>query len=191
MSDVASHHLIYGHLADFITGEPLVDTDDERYRQRLARLLVEERGFAKTEIEPRLVIETLFAGNFVSSKIDFVVRIEGKRLLLLRYGPGSLVTRERPALAAARVIDPTQVIPFTVVSNGEDAELLDSRSGKVLDQGLAAIPNRATLTAQLPRLDFSPLAAERREPELRILNAFDVEVCCAGAPCALPNAQEG
>ncbi|MFH7320510.1 type I restriction enzyme HsdR N-terminal domain-containing protein [Desulfurivibrio sp. D14AmB] len=191
MSDVASHHLIYGHLRDFLTGESLVDTDDERYRQRLARLLVEERGFAKSEIEPRLIIETLFAGNFVSSKIDFVIRIAGKRLLLLRYGPGSLVTRERPALAAARVLDPTQVIPLAVVSNGEDAELLESRSGRVLGQGLKAIPDRATLTAQLPGLDFSPLAEKRREPELRILNAFDIEICCAGAPCALPGAKEG
>jgi hypothetical protein len=26
---------------------------------------------------------------------------------------------------------------------------------------------------------------------LRILNAFDVESCCAGTPCALPGAKEG
>ncbi|HET97632.1 MAG TPA: hypothetical protein ENN98_02835 [Desulfurivibrio alkaliphilus] len=191
MSDVTSHHLTYGYLCDFITGESLADTDDERYRQRLARLLVEEKGFAKSEIEPRLVIETLFAGNFVSSKIDFVIKIGGQRLLLLRYGPGSLVTRQRPALAAARVLDPNQVIPLAVVSNGEDAELLESRSGRVLGQGLQAIPDRAALTAQLPHLDFSPLAEKRREPELRILNAFDIEICCAGAHCALPGAKEG
>ena len=191
MSDSASHHLIYGQLLDYLTGESLVDSDDERYRQGLARLLVEEKGFAKDEIEPRLVINTLFAGNFVSSRIDFVVKIGGQRLLLLRYGPGSLVTRQRPALAAARVLDPGQLIPFAVVSNGEDAELLESRSGKVLGQGLAAIPDRRSLLAQLSRLDFTPPASGRREPELRILNAFDVEVCCAGAPSPLPNAPEG
>lgn len=191
MADIDSHHLIYGHLVDFLTGEALVDTDDERYRQRLARLLVEEKGFAKNEIEPRRLIETLFAGRFVSSKIDFVVKIAGKRLLLLRYGPGSLVTRERPALAAARVLDPKQVIPLAVVSNGEDAEVLDTRSGKVISQGLAAIPHRRALVVELGRLDFTPLAEGRREPELRILNAFDVEVCCAGSPCALPSAPEG
>lgn len=191
MGDTHTHHMIYGHLTDFLTGETLADTDDERYRQQLARLLVEDKGFAKEEIEPRLVIETLFAGNFVTSRVDLVIRIAGRRRLVLRYGPGSLVTRQRPALAAARVLDPHQVIPLTAVSNGRDAELLDSRSGKVLGQGLAAIPDREQLLALTAESDFSPWPPERREPELRILNAYDVEVCCAGAPCALPNAPEG
>lgn len=191
MGELPSHHLIYGHLTDFLTGEALVDTDDERYRQGLVRLLVEDKGFAREEIEPRLVIETLFAGQFVTSRIDFVLRLAGRRLVLVRYAPGSLVTRERPALAAARVLDPEQVIPLTVVTNGEDAELLDSWSGKVLNQGLAAIPGRDALLAMVPELSEKNLPPGRREPELRILNAFDVEICCAGGPCALPGAKEG
>ncbi|HEX9715439.1 MAG TPA: type I restriction enzyme HsdR N-terminal domain-containing protein [Desulfurivibrionaceae bacterium] len=191
MADIPSHHMIYGSLADYITGEPLVDTDDERYRQKLARLLVEERGFAKNELTMRRRIETLFAHQFVASKIDIVVSIGDQRVLVLRYGPGSLVTRERPAIAAARVLEENQIIPLVVVTNGEDAELLDSRTGKVLETGLGAIPTREAVVALLPGLDFTPVASERREPELRILNAFDVETCCAGGPCALPGAKEG
>ncbi|MGV1100529.1 type I restriction enzyme HsdR N-terminal domain-containing protein [Thiovibrio sp. JS02] len=191
MADIPSHHMIYGSLADFVTGEPVVDTDDERYRQKLARLLVLEKGFAKSDLVMRRTIETLFAGQFVVSKIDIVVSLAGKKVMVVRYGPGSLVTRERPAIAAARVLEESQLIPLAVVSNGEDAELLDARSGKVLAQGLAAIPGKETLTAMLPGLDFTPVPTARREPELRILNAFDIEVCCAGGPCALPNAKEG
>jgi hypothetical protein len=191
MADIPSHHMIYGSLADYVTGEPLVDTDDERYRQKLARLLVEERGFAKNELTMRRRIETLFAHQFVASKIDIVVSIGDQRVLVLRYGPGSLVTRERPAIAAARVLEENQIIPLVVVTNGEDAELLDSRTGKVLETGLGAIPTREAVVALLPGLDFTPVASERREPELRILNAFDVETCCAGGPCALPGAKEG
>jgi hypothetical protein len=183
--------MIYGNLDDFITGETLVDTDDERYRQKLARLLVEERGFAKGEVEMRRRIETLFAHQFVASKIDIVVRLEGRRVMVVRYGPGSLVTRERPAIAAARVLEESQLIPLAVVSNGEDGELLDTRTGKVLGTGLGAIPTREALVTMLPSLDFTPVPPERREPELRILNAFDIEVCCAGGPCALPGAKEG
>lgn len=93
MADIPSHHMIYGSLVDFVTGEPLVDTDDERYRQKLARLLVEEKGFAKSELTMRRRIETLFAKQFVASKIDIVVSIADQRVLVLRYGPGSLVTR--------------------------------------------------------------------------------------------------
>lgn len=191
MADIPSHHMIYGTLTDCVTGEQVVDTDDERYRQKLARLLITEKGFAREDLEMRRTIETLFARQFVVSKIDMVVRFAGKRVMVLRYGPGSLVTRERPAIAAARVLDTTGLIPLTVVSNGEDAELLDTRSGKVLGQGLAAIPDKKGLAALLASLDFTPLAPEKREPELRILNAFDIEACCAGLPCVLPNAQEG
>ncbi|MFA7384055.1 MAG: type I restriction enzyme HsdR N-terminal domain-containing protein [Desulfurivibrionaceae bacterium] len=191
MADIPSHHMIYGSLVDFVTGEPLLDTDDERYRQKLARLLVEERGFAKSELTMRRRIETLFAGQFVVSKIDIVVSLAGRQVLVVRYGPGSLVTRERPAIAAARVLEESQLIPLAVVTNGENGELLDARTGKVLGTGLAAIPTREAVLSMLPGLDFCPVVPERREPELRILNAFDVETCCAGGPCALPEAKEG
>jgi hypothetical protein len=192
MADIPSHHFIYGTLRDFLTGEALVDTDDERYRQKLARMLVEERGYGKEELEPRQKIETLFNKNFVVSKIEMVIRVNDRRLLVIRYGPGSLVTRERPALAAARVLDPEYVIPFTVVTNGEDAEFLDTWSGKVLATGLSAIPNRDRALVLLQEVRFEPLGAgPQREMELRILNAYDQEVCCAGGPCALPQAPEG
>lgn len=192
MSDIPTHHRILGTLNDFVTGEELVDTDDERYRQKLARYLVEEKGYAKEELEPRRKIETLFAGCFVVSKIELVVRLAGRPLLLLRYGPGSLVTRERPTLAAARVLEPEMLIPVAVVSNGEDAEVLDTVTGKVIATGLAAIPGRAQLVEMAARTPPQPgPSGDRLEKELRILNAFDVEGCCVGDACALPHAPEG
>ncbi len=192
MADIPSHHFIYGTLRDYVTDEVLVDTDDERYRQKLSRLLVEERGFDKQELAPRLTIETLFAKSFVVSKVDLVVRVGERRFMLLRYGPGSLVSRERPALAAARVLDPDYVIPFTVVTNGEDAELLDTWSGKVIAVGLAAIPTREQATNLIASARLAPLPeGPQREMELRILNAYDQEVCCVGGPCVLPHAPEG
>ena len=192
MAEIPSHHMIYGETTDFVTGEMITDTDDERYRQQLARLLVEEKGFRKQDLEVRLKIDTLFAGQFVVSKIDLIARLDGRRLMVLRYAPGSLVTRERPALAAARVLDREQVIPLTVVTNGRDAEILDTATGKVTATGLAAIPNRGQLDELAARKDILPgLDEGRREKELRILNAFDVEICCAGGPCVLPGATEG
>jgi len=192
MTDIPSHHLIHGTLADYLTGELLIDTDDERIRQGISRMLVEEKDYLKDDLEPRLKIETLFSGQFVVSRIELVVRLNGRRLLLLRYGPGSLVTRERPAIAAARVLDPEYQIPLAVVTNGLDAELLDTVTGKVLGQGLNAIPDRAAAIELLAIANFPAFAdPKKQERELRILNAFDVEICCAGGPCALPGAPEG
>lgn len=173
------HHLIYGTLTDYLTGDELTDTDDERIRQDLSKMMVEEKGYSRDQLEARLKIETLFSKCFVASTIELTVSVEGKRSLIVRYGPGSLVSRERAAIAAARVLTPDHQIPLAVVTNGRDAELLDTRTGKILGYGLQSIPDRKTLESTLKNMSYlEPLSGERRERELRILNAFDVERCC-------------
>jgi hypothetical protein len=173
------HHLIYGTLRDYLTGEELTDTDDERIRQDLSRLMVEEKGYEREMLTPRLKIETLFSKCFVTSTIELTVSLQQRKFMIIRYGPGSLVSRERAAIAAARVINPDYCIPLAVVTNGRDAELLDTRTGKILGYGLDSIPDRNSAEKMLEQLEFPPpLEAIRRERELRILNAFDVERCC-------------
>lgn len=173
------HHLIYGNLRDYLTEEELIDTDDERIRQELSRLMVEEKGYSRENLKPRIKIETLFSKYFVISTIELTVSLQHKQFMIIRYGPGSLVSRERAAIAAARIINPDYLIPLAVVTNGRDAELLDTTTGKILDYGVHSIPDRDTAEKMLDHLVFlPPLEAARRERELRILNAFDVERCC-------------
>jgi hypothetical protein len=192
MADIPSHHYIYGTCTDFITGEIIVDTDDERCRQDLARFLVEEKGYAKSDLEPRLGIETLYNGQFVASTIDITVRVAGKRFMILRFAPGSIVTRERSAIAAARVLEPAYRIPLAVVTNSREAEVLDTSTGKVIRQGLDMLPDKKEAEGLVNSLRFEPFDDEtKKDRERRILNAYDVEVCCAGGPCALPGAPEG
>ena len=192
MADIPTHHIIYGTLKDFITGETIVDTDDERYRQKLARFLVEVKGYAKNELTMRQTIETMFNKQFVTSKIDIGISLENRCFMILRYAPGSLVTRERSAIAAARMLKGSYQIPLAVVTNGEDAALLDTYNGKILAQGLEAIPSRDKAEKLLDTLEFRPFSDEkRRERELRIMNAFDIEICCLGNPCTLPDVPEG
>ena len=192
MVDIPSHHYIYGTCVDYLTGETIVDTDDERCRQELAKLLVEKKGYAKSDLEPRLCIETLYNGQYVASTIDITVREDEKRFMILRFAPGSIVTRERAAIAAARVLEPLYQIPLAVVTNCKDAVVLDTYTGKVIRQGLDSIPDKNEAKALVRSLCFDPFDDdEKRDRERRILNAYDVEVCCVGGPCALPGAPEG
>ncbi|MFW2369094.1 MAG: type I restriction enzyme HsdR N-terminal domain-containing protein [Desulforhopalus sp.] len=173
------HHLIYGTLQDYLTGEELTDTDDERIRQDLSRLMVEEKNYPRQSLQPRLKIETLFSRCFVTSTIELTVTSGSRQFMILRYGPGSLVSRERAAIAAARVINPDYRIPLAVVTNGRDAELLDTTTGKILGYGLDSIPDFNSALKLVEELEFlPPLEDDKRERELRILNAFDVERCC-------------
>ena len=192
MVDIPSHHYIYGTCVDYITGDTIVDTDDERCRQELAKLLVEKKGYAKSDLEPRLCIETLYNGQYVASTIDITTKEDEKRFMILRFAPGSIVTRERAAIAAARVLEPSYQIPLAVVTNCKDAEVLDTYTGKVIRQGLDSIPDKNEAKALVRSLRFDPFDDdEKRDRERRILNAYDIEVCCVGGPCALPGAPEG
>jgi hypothetical protein len=92
--------------------------------------------------------------------------------MIVRYGPGSLVTRERPALASARVLEPYQV-PVTVVTNGEDAEVIDTATGEVMAAGIPSIPSRDALIKRLGNAEFPVVSPARREAEKRILSAYD------------------
>ena len=185
MIDTSGHHLVYGVLQDCLTGAVLPDTDDERIRQGLARLLVERLGYGKEELEPRLTISSCFNAIRVQTLIELTVRIDGRRLFILRYGPGSLVTREKAAVAAARILDPEYRIPLAIVTNGRDAELIETARGKVLAGGMACIPDRQRAGILRHEYAFEPFTDPgRRDKALRILNLFDREVCCAGTSCA-------
>lgn len=166
------HKRILGKTTDFITGREITDTDDERYRQKLARFLVEVKGYEKSDVTPKRRIEMEIEGKKVLSMIDFVVSIGGKPLMVIKYGPGSLVTRERPALAAARILEDFQV-PVTVVTNGEDAEVLDTVSGKVLSTGIEAITSKDNALEILRKITPQGMSAKQVEAEKRILSAYD------------------
>ena len=166
------HKRILGKTTDFISGREITDTDDERYRQKIARFLVEVKGYEINDIEPRLRIEMMIEGKKVISLIDFVVSLRGQRCMVIKYGPGSLVTRERPALAAARILADYQ-IPLTVVTNGEDAEILDTASGDVISTGIDAIPDKASALEKLGKSSFRGLSSKQIEAEKRIISAYD------------------
>ena len=173
------HHLILGELSDYLTGETLEDTHDERYRQKLARFLVEQKGYFKPDITARHPFVSQAGDNKAMTRIDFLIILGGKIGMLLKYGPGSLVTRRRPALAASRLLADYQV-PVVVVTNGEDAEVLEGASGRITGTGLQAIPNRNELEQMINTCPLDPITSERAEMESRIFYAYEVDGCC---PC--------
>ena len=170
---MCAHELVLGETRDFITGETLVDTIDERARQKIARYLVEEKGFSKNQISVRQEIVLEVDGQTGIFKVDFVITVEGKVCMIIIFGPGSLVSRERPALAAARLCEKYEV-PLTIVTNGQTAEVLETGTGTVIAEGLERIPSKAETVDKLETLSFEPLPEERLAKERRILYAFEV-----------------
>ncbi len=75
-----------GKIFDYITGEPLKDTDKEQVRQRIARAIIHEYGIAAEDMEP-----------------DFKVKVQGKtrKLDIAIFSPGMPHTAEHLYRAVA------------------------------------------------------------------------------------------
>lgn len=179
MKETQSHHLILGKLVDFISGATIQDTHDERYRQKLARLLVNNKGYLKKEIKPRCELIVKAENKKAIVKIDFKVTLSGRICMIIKYGPGSLVTRHRPALAASRLAAPYQV-PVVVVTNGEEADIIEGATGKVISSGLESILGRSELIDRVADTRFNPISAKQAEMESKIIYAFEIDDSC---PC--------
>ena len=168
-----------GELVDFITGQTLPDTHDERYRQKIARLLVTRKGYPKSTIIPQHQLQVNVDGKSVCVPVAFLIKQGASTGMIIHYGPGSLVTRHRSALAMGRLVSPCGV-PLVVVTNGEQADILDGRSGRLRGHGLEAIPSFEQLTALVREYPSNPMTNRRMEMEARIVMAFEVNDRC---PC--------
>ncbi|MGD9017079.1 MAG: type I restriction enzyme HsdR N-terminal domain-containing protein [Desulfobacterales bacterium] len=176
---MSGHHLILGELEDFLTGEVVQDTHDERYRQKIARLLVVSRAYPRSKIISRYPLMVAVGGRRAIVPVDFLVGPAAEPMMIVKYGPGSLTTRHRSALAAAVLIGKRRV-PICVVTNGEDAEVLDSHTGTVLASGLEDIPTWSALKRMAAGAISELVSDRRREMAARILYAFEVDGKC---PC--------
>jgi len=174
-----THHLVLGKLKDFLTGYIVADTLDERYRQKIAKNLVIDGKFEKTDIESNVTLEVIAGVKRAVIKIDFLVNFQGKTIALIKFAPGSLVTRRLSTLALSRIIKSYQ-IPIVVVTNGEDAEILEGDSGKVISTGFENLPDREKTEKNIASFSFKPIHKVLFEKASRIAYACEIDGAC---PC--------
>lgn len=183
---MGKQHLILGTLTDYVTGQTLVDTHDERARQTIARVLLDDKGYDRADIITGTNLSLTVDDDSGTVRVDFLVEIGGRAAMVVLYGPGAIVSRQRPTLAVARLLKP-YVIPYAVISNGREAHIMDSSSGKVIAEGLPAIFSKAELAEKTASLAPATLTPERIDKEKRILFCMEVlsERECATYRCNL------
>jgi hypothetical protein len=141
----------YTVITDFVTGKEIPNVGAEENRQVVEHFLVEQKGYLKSEIEIDGEIEMNVAGETYTSQIDLIVSANdgATRLMAIKCAAGSLGSREREILAAARLFDENYQIPFSVVADGKTAIVLDTVSGKKVGEGMDAIPSKAEAREKL------------------------------------------
>ena len=164
----------YSMITDFVTGKEIPNVGAEENRQMVEKFLVNEKGFSKEEIEVNVDIEMTVDGEPYRSQIDLVVSVDGgaTRFMAIKCAAASLGSREREILAAARLLDENQ-LPYSVVSDGKTAIVLDTVSGKKLGDGLNAIPSKGEVREKLKSIQPRPFSKEKREREKLIFRSYD------------------
>lgn len=161
-------------ITDFITGSSVPNIGAEANRQAVEKILVEQRGFSKSDVEVSVDIDLEIAGTPYQSQIDLVVSAGQKRVMVIKCAAGSLGSREREVVSAARLLD-TYQIPFALVSDGLTAILLDTVSGKVLKEGIDAIPAKEEVLKQMEDLEWLPIPEKKIEREKLVFRTYDME----------------
>jgi hypothetical protein len=146
-------------------------------RRIVGYLLHEKKGYAPEDIRKDHVFGVTLGKETVTSSVDFLVSVDGKPAMVVKCASGSLDSRQRQVVAAARVIT-SPPAPIAVVADRETAEVLDVITGKVIGEGYGAIPLKDQLRIRLGSQEPKPITPERMEKEKRILLAFDAIQCC-------------
>lgn len=157
---------------DFVTGKQVPDMGAEANRQEVECILVNRLGYEKKDVAVDVDIEIDIGGEPYRSQIDLVVSVDGVRFMAVKCAAGSLGSREREILAAARLLD-TYQIPRSMVSDGKTAILLDTASGKKIGEGLPMIPTKVQAREIIQSASLQPLAPDRVEREKLIFRSYD------------------
>jgi len=158
---------------DYATGKAILNIGAEGNRQSLERFLVSQKEYRKTDIHIDVDMEIRILDEIYKTQVDLVVVVSGLRFALFKCAAGSLGSREREAVAAARLLDRYQ-IPFTVVSDGKTASIFDTVTGKKAGEGLDAVPSREAAKIYLKSATLLPFPQERLEREKLIFRSYDV-----------------
>ena len=171
-------------IRDYLTGEEIAETSYEEFRQALARMLVEEKGYPKDRLASKTGVCFPVDGSDYTRMIDlYATDAAGNPLLFVIFCSGEPGSYVREALAAARIFQCGQGgVPLVLVTDTHDAILLEAATGRELGRGMRGIPSfeqAQALHAPIPVLSEEALNRERRI--LFAYSEFLADGCCQGA----------
>ncbi len=140
-------------------------------KEDLARYLIREKGYLPEDIQFDVPLVVEVAHKRLEVKIDLVVSVDGKPGMCIRCHPTSVVSRERGAMAAARLLYPEYVLPVAVQTNGIEYSILDCVHKKVIGHKREDLPSREELKKRLEKVVKLP--PKRRPIEEKILYFYE------------------
>lgn len=177
-------------IKDYLTGKDIELTTYEDLRQSLAKMLVEEKGYPKERIFPKVKLSLALPDCAYDVVLDFVVFDAAKKpLLLLAFCAGEVASFIRQYVAAARLFTPP--IPLILVTDTKEAYLVQSSDKKVLSKGYFALPTYTELEKLAREAPLPKLTDKQKQKETCIAHAyFALSDSCCSKVCNLKDRAE-
>lgn len=162
----------YEMITDYLTGREIPDIGAETHRQAVEKYLHEELNYPLSSIEVDVALALDVAGERYDTQLDLVIRVSDRPVMVIKCAAGSLSSREKEVLAAARIMEDLPV-PYAVVSDGKTALVYDALSRKKIAEGLYQIPSYEAAREFLKTYAPAPIPEDRREREKIIFKSYD------------------
>lgn len=144
--------------------------------REITRELLFGKGYSEEEIERDSAFDIELNGEKTTVAIDYIININGRRLMVIKCSPGALDSRQRHIVSFARVVDSYQ-IPLAVATDGLKALIFDTLTGRLIKEGIEFIPSKVEAEKLATTLKFVPFPSEKLEREKRVLLAFEAIRC--------------
>jgi len=160
-----------GYIKDYVTGKLFPDTPEERVRQKIEHLLVDELGYEKFEIDVEKEIEVSIGRRKFSPRADLIVKVGVSPIMVIETkAPEEDITIYRDqAKSYAKVHKPP--VPIVVLTNCTDTEVWNVPDDKLIAQSISGILPRDKASELLSK-GFRSLTTTEVEAALRTLVTF-------------------
>ncbi|MFO7930527.1 MAG: type I restriction enzyme HsdR N-terminal domain-containing protein [Thermodesulfobacteriota bacterium] len=163
----------YDMITDFVTGKKIPEVGAEANRQAVERVLVEQKGYDPSDIVVDMPVEFAAAGGHYASAVDLVVYSDNRPFMVIKCAAGSLDSRKKEAVSAARILFDS-VVPLAAASDGQSALVFDAVTSKRTGQGIDAVPDAQTALEMIKKSEPFSLPEERLEKERIIFRSYDI-----------------
>lgn len=179
-------------VCDYLTGEQIEETTYEDCRQELSRMFVEELGYPRERLRPKVGVTFPIDGKDYCRVVDLVaVDDAGWPLLLVFFTAGQPGTFDREIVAAARLIEGGPA-PLAIATDTKDAVLHETATGTLVAQGTdAALPDWERLQELARKHPPREMSDKAMMLEGRILYTYSEYIygsCCFTCPPKPSNA---
>jgi hypothetical protein len=162
--------------------------DEEDAREQMATkdareltlaFLKDEKGYLEEDIEidREFVVSVKDGPSHIEEpvSVDYIIRLQDIPYMAIKCSM-AVESRERHILAFSRVVESMQ-IPYSVVTDGLKAHIIDTVSGAVVSRKLEKLPSRKEALKDIETRELSECPPAKIVGEKRILLAFECASC--------------